>query len=38
MIDSTVIIIAAFGTGSLVLSFAEYTLKRRKIAATTDQP
>ena len=30
MIDTTALIIAAFGTGSLVLSFVEYTLSRRK--------
>ena len=38
MIDTTALIIAAFGTGSLVLSFVEYTLSRRKIDAATDQP
>ena len=37
MIDTTALIIAAFGAGSLVLSFVEYTLSRRKKDAATDQ-
>ncbi len=30
MIDTTVLVIGAFGTGSLVVSFAEYALTRRR--------
>jgi hypothetical protein len=38
MIDMTALAIAAFGTGSLVFSFVQYTLSRRKIEASTTDP
>ena len=38
MIDTTAVMIATFGMGSLALSFVEYTLARRKREHGANQP